>query len=149
MKLSRQEKIIELISANDISTQDELSSLLNELGYKATQATISRDIKSLGLRKVPFGTGQKYALPAARESGNEKYLRILNDGLVRLDQASNMVVIRTYSGMAMAVAAAVDELKLVQIVGSIAGDDTIMCACRSESDAAQLILDFHTLLKDI
>ena len=149
MKLSRQEKITELINTLDIGTQDELCSLLNNMGYKVTQATVSRDIKSLGLRKIPTDKGQKYALPAAVGSEKEKYLRIFSDGLVRFDQAANLVVIKTISGMAMAVAAAIDELELSQIVGSIAGDDTIMCACRSEQDAALLINNFQTLLKEV
>ena len=149
MKISRHEKIIELITSHDISTQEELCTLLNELGYKSTQATISRDIKSLGLRKVANGTVQKYALPVSRQPDKEKYLRIINDGLQKLDQAANLVIIKTIPGMAMAVAAAVDELQMSQIVGSIAGDDTIMCACRSDQEAVSLINDFRTLLKDI
>ena len=147
--MSRQEKIIELISTMEIGTQEELCAVLNDLGYKTTQATISRDIKSMRLRKVPTQSGQKYALPAVKETEKEKYLRIFSDALIRLDQASNLVVIKTIPGMAMAAAAAIDELNLDQIVGSIAGDDTIMCACRSDSDAALLIHNLEMLIKDI
>ena len=149
MKNSRQEKIIELINTSDISTQDELCTLLNQMGYKVTQASVSRDINSLGLRKIPCEKGQKYSLPSAPGSEKEKYLRIFSDGLIRFDQAANLVVIKTIPGMAMAVAAAIDELELSQIVGSIAGDDTIMCACRSEHDASVLINSFQTLLNEI
>ncbi|MCF0229113.1 MAG: arginine repressor, partial [Parasporobacterium sp.] len=77
----------------------------------------------------------------------DKYLRICSNGLIKMDQAMNLVVIKTFSGMAMAVAAALDELKMPEIVGSIAGDDTIMCACRSIEDAAQLMHDIDALLK--
>ena len=149
MKTSRQETILELIEAYEISTQEELTTRLNALGYKTTQATVSRDIKALQLKKVPGNSGQKYAVSETRAADREKYLRILNDGLVNLDQASNLVIIKTISGMAMAVAAAVDELKLAQIAGSIAGDDTIFCACRSAEDAASAIGTLELLLKDI
>lgn len=149
MKSSRHEKILELISQNEISTQEELTAKLNELGYKTTQATVSRDIKSLQLRKVPGQNGQRYTVPDNKPTDEERFLRILGDALLHMDQAANLVVIKTISGMAMAAAAAVDGLKLEQIVGSIAGDDTIMCACRSQQDAATLIETLNKLLKDI
>ncbi|MBQ9030472.1 MAG: arginine repressor [Parasporobacterium sp.] len=146
MKSSRQEKILELISTYEISTQEELTLRLNELGYKTTQATVSRDIKALNLRKVPGSKGQRYS-PADMSGGEDKYLRIFADSLTGMDQAANLAVIRTFSGMAMAAAAALDELHLEEIVGSIAGDDTIMCACRSEADAAALIARIRQLMK--
>lgn len=149
MKKSRHEKIIELINEREISTQEELTSLLNELGYKTTQATVSRDIRALHLKKVPARSGQKYAVSNTNPSSEDKYLRIFSEGLTGMDQASNIVVIKTISGMAMAVAAALDGLDLHEIVGSIAGDDTIMCACRSEEDAYQLISKLNTLLKGL
>ena len=144
MKSSRQEKILELITQYDISTQEELTSRLNELGYKTTQATVSRDVKHLRLRKVPTSGGQKYVFPGGDPDGREKYHRIFQDGLISIEPAGTIVVIKTISGMAMAVAAALDELKLEEIVGSIAGDDTVMCACRSEQDAQLLISRLKT-----
>ncbi|MBR3403440.1 MAG: arginine repressor [Parasporobacterium sp.] len=149
MKTSRQEKILELIELYDISTQEELTSMLNEQGYKTTQATVSRDIKALRLRKVPSPKGQKYISRDDAVDSREKYLRILAGGLVSMDQAGNLAVIRTIPGMAMAAAAALDELKLSELVGSIAGDDTIMCACRSNEDAGSLISRIQVLLKGI
>ena len=149
MKTSRQEKILELIELYDISTQEELTSMLNEQGYKTTQATVSRDIKALRLRKVPSPKGQKYISREDAVDSREKYLRILAGGLVSMDQAGNLAVIRTIPGMAMAAAAALDELKLSELVGSIAGDDTIMCACRSNEDAGSLISRILVLLKGI
>ena len=149
MKTSRQEKILELIELYDISTQEELTSMLNEQGYKTTQATVSRDIKALHLRKVPSPKGQKYISRDDSADSREKYLRIFSGGFVSMDQAGNLAVIRTIPGMAMAAAAALDELKLSELVGSIAGDDTIMCACRSDEDAASLISRIQILLKGI
>ena len=149
MKKTRHDKIIELITEYDISTQDELSALLNDAGFKTTQATVSRDIKSLGLRKVPGMSGQKYAMPEARDNEKEKYQLILKEGISGIEQAATLVVIKTIPGMAMAVAAAVDGLNFREIAGSIAGDDTIMCACRSEKDAHFLVAEFHLLLNEI
>lgn len=138
MKASRQEQILELIQKQDISTQEELTACLNEMGYKTTQATVSRDVKHLRLRKVPSAGGQKYVAPEVNEPGPEKYLRIFHEALVSIEPAATLVVIKTIGGMAMAVAAALDELKMEENVGSIAGDDTIMCACRSAEEASQL-----------
>ena len=147
MKKPRQEKILELISEYDISTQEELTSMLNALGYKTTQATVSRDIKSLQLKKAPSKNGQKYIYTGGTHTSRDKYLRIFSEGMTGMDQAANIVVIKTISGTAMAVAAALDELKMDEIVGSIAGDDTIMCACRSELEASGLISNINQLLK--
>ena len=147
MKSNRQERIIEIISEQEIATQEELVKVLNKDGYNVTQATISRDIKALHLEKVPSKKGSKYFYPESRVADQEKYLRILKDGYASIDQAGNMIVIRTVGGMAMAVAAALDNLKFREIVGSIAGDDTIMCATRSDSDAACAIGKIKTLIK--
>ena len=149
MKSSRQEKILELIEEREISTQEELTSLLNDLGYKTTQATVSRDIKALHLKKVPSGKSQKYVSRDEKTDSRNKSLRLLSNGVAGLDQAGNLTVIKTIPGMAMAVAAALDDLKLEEIVGSIAGDDTIMCACRTNADAEALITRIRILLKDM
>lgn len=139
MKANRQEKIIELIAENEVETQEELARLLNQAGFHVTQATVSRDIKALRLEKVASGKKSRYIYPEEKSSDRNKYLGIFKDGFIRMDQASNLVVIRTVSGMAMAVAAALDHLKLEEAVGTIAGDDTIMCATRSEKEAEHLI----------
>ena len=106
-----------------------------------TQATVSRDIRDLKLTKVPYEGGrQKYAVHQAVETEmNEKYIRILRDGYVSMDMAQNILVIKTVSGMAMAVCAAIDSLKWNEVVGSIAGDDTIMCVIRSMDDAVKIM----------
>lgn len=136
MKVSRHAKIIELISQYDIETQEELAEYLNNAGFKVTQATVSRDIRDLKLSKVSVGSGhQKYILHRMEEPGmSEKYMRVLKDGYVAMDMAQNILVIKTVAGMAMAVCAALDAMKWNEIVGSIAGDDTIMCAVRSIED---------------
>ena len=149
MKTSRQEKILELIKEQEISTQEELTGMLNGLGYKTTQATVSRDIKALHLKKVPGEKGQKYIATIDNVSDKDKYLQIFGNGLVSIKPAANLVVIKTISGMAMAVAAALDELRLKEILGSIAGDDTILCACASAEDAESVTKRLEQLLKDM
>ncbi len=139
MKATRQETILALIEEYDISTQEELTSRLNELGYKTTQATVSRDVKKLQLRKVPAsGGGQKYSSPDTLTSIPGRYHSIIMEGMLSAEQAAAIVVVRTSSGMAMAIAAALDELSFPELVGCIAGDDTIMCACRCPEDAQAL-----------
>ncbi len=135
MKSERHAKIVELIGKHQIETQEELARLLNENGFRVTQATVSRDIKELKLTKVPSANGgQKYDLVQQGDSVSEKYLHILKNGFVSMDMAQNILVIKTVSGMAMAVAAALDNLNWNEIVGCIAGDDTIMCAVRTVDD---------------
>ena len=141
MKVSRHAKIIELISQYDIETQEELAEYLNREGFKVTQATVSRDIRDLRLTKVAVdGSRQKYVVLAPeKDEMNEKYIRVLRDGYISMDMAQNILVIKTVSGMAMAVAAAVDAMKWHEVVGCIAGDDTIMCAIRTVEDTAAVM----------
>ncbi len=147
MKVGRQSKIIELINKHDIETQEELADLLNAAGYNVTQATISRDIRELKLTKVSTNLGkQKYIVLQNQESGMyDKYVRVLKDGFISMDMAMNIVVIKTVSGMAMAVAAALDHLHINGIIGCIAGDDTIMCAIKSLEDT-EYVMDKITKL---
>ncbi len=136
MKKSRHGKIVELIESYDIETQDELAEHLRDAGFQVTQATVSRDIRELKLSKVPTGEGkQKYVvLKQDDRHMGDKYIRVLRDGFVSMDMAQNILVMKTVAGMAMAVAAAVDAMKFKEIVGSIAGDDTIMMAVRTVED---------------
>ena len=136
MKNVRHKKILELIDKYDIDTQDELCGLLLKEGFSVTQATVSRDINTLHLYKKNLGGGrQKYAIDADNDHElDEKFRRVLTDGFVSIDMAQNILVIKTVSGMAMAVAAAVDSLKYSEIVGTIAGDDTIMMAIKTVDD---------------
>ena len=149
MKVNRHAKIVVLINKYQIETQEELADYLNQNGFRVTQATVSRDIRDLKLTKVPADNGrQKYAvLQTGQNDLGEKYIRILNDGFLSMDMAQNILVIKTVSGMAMAVAAALDAMKWNEIVGCIAGDDTIMCAVRSVDDTIILMEKIRKLLK--
>ncbi len=148
MKVSRHAKIIELIRQYDIETQEELAERLNQAGFKVTQATVSRDIRDLKLTKVAVeGKQQKYVVLKPDEEGmNEKYIRILSDGFVSMDMAQNILVIKTVAGMAMAVAAAIDAMNWKEVVGCIAGDDTIMCAIRSVEDTVEVMSKIRKLV---
>ena len=149
MKTGRQSKIIEIIQKNEVETQEELSEFLVREGYSVTQATVSRDIRELKLTKIPMNNGrQKYAiLNDATDDMSQKYARILRDGFVSMDMAQNILVIKTVSGMANAVCAALDSMQLQEIVGSIAGDDTIMCAIRTVDDTAALMKKIRKIVE--
>lgn len=135
MKTKRHSKIVELINSYDIETQEELAQKLEEGGFVVTQATVSRDIRDLKLSKVVTANGkQKYSLMPKQDGISEKYVRILGEAFVSMDMAQNILVVKTVSGMAMAAAAALDSMQMSEIVGCIAGDDTIMAAIRSVED---------------
>lgn len=141
MKISRHAKIVELINKFNVETQEELAECLNQSGFKVTQATVSRDIRDLKLTKVAMDGGkQKYVVMHKSEKDmSAKYMRILKDGYASMDMAQNILVIKTVSGMAMAVAAAIDAMNWSQVVGCIAGDDTIMCAIRSVEETVNVM----------
>ena len=149
MKSNRQQKIIELVDNYEIETQEELADRLKEEGFQVTQATVSRDIRALKLSKVSCGIGrQKYIAMKQKDTHlSEKYIRVLKDGFVSMDTAQNILVIKTVSGMAMAVAAAVDAMEMEEIVGSIAGDDTIMAAVRTTEDTKIVMDKISEILK--
>ena len=142
MKKSRHQRIKELVEQFEIETQEELADRLRGDGYTVTQATVSRDIRELKLSKIPMGNGrQKYTILMQSEHYlSDKYIRVLKDGFVSMDMAQNILVVKTVSGMAMAVAPAIDAMKLKEIVGSIAGDDTIMMAVKTAEDT-QCVMD--------
>ena len=142
MKKSRHEKIRELIGRYEIETQEELAERLKKEGYQVTQATVSRDIRELKLSKIPGEGGrQKYVVYENGDSQlGDKYTRVLKDGYASMDVAQSILVMKTVSGMAMAVAAAVDAMKMPEVVGCIAGDDTIMIAIRTADDTI-LVMD--------
>ncbi len=137
MRSDRQEEILSLIERYPIGTQDELRKYLKDEGYDVTQATLSRDIRKLGLTKAVNEAGKSvYRLPSGNavtyEAGLwDRYIRVLREGTISMDEAGNLLVIKTVSGMAMAVAAALDAMNLPEIIGSIAGDDTVMCAVKT------------------
>ena len=125
MKTKRQNEIIRLITSGDIETQEELASELRSLGYKVTQATVSRDIRALKLTKV---TGKD----------SERLTRILTDSLVNVDSSGNLIVVKTLSGSANVAAEALDNLGWPEILGTIAGDNTIFIVVRNETDTADI-----------
>ena len=137
LRTARHAKILEIISQKEIETQEELCQELNKLNYVVTQATISRDIRQLKLTKVPKENGgSRYAvLQNAPSEVGSRYARVLKDAYISVDLAKNILVIKTVSGMAMAAAAAFDEMNWNEIVGCIGGDDTILCVARDD-DAA-------------
>ena len=149
MKVERHSKIVELIGKYEIETQEELADYLNQAGFNVTQATVSRDIRELKLTKAPAESGkQRYMVLQNNGNFSDKYIRILQDGYLSMDMAQNILVIRTVSGMAMAVAAALDAIRFHEIVGCIAGDDTIMCAVRSVDDTILVMDKIRKLLQD-
>ncbi|MBQ8415550.1 MAG: arginine repressor [Clostridia bacterium] len=151
MKRNRQEKMMELISRYEIDTQDELIARLRENGYDVTQATVSRDIRELKIAKITTGKGTyRYVLPKQMETGSGmKFNSSLIDSIVTVDHAANIVVLKTYPGLANAVAVGIDSMNMQQILGCVAGDDTIMVVSRDE-ECAKIIADrFHTLMNNI
>ena len=149
MKVERHSKIVELIGKYEIETQEELADYLNKAGYQVTQATVSRDIRELRLSKVQAENGkQRYVVVQNSRSFSDKYIRVLKDGFVSMDMAQNILVIKTGTGMAMALAAALDAIHFHEIVGCIAGDDTIMCAARSVDDTILVMDKIRKLMED-
>ena len=151
MKIKRQNKIVEIISSGDVETQEELIERLRREGCDVTQATVSRDIKELGIIKISGkGSKYKYALPhsAHRDSRHisEKYKSILRETVIKVDYAINTVVVNTYPGMAAAAAAAIDGIGNENMIGSLAGDDTIFIVMRSEKLAMEFTENFRTTL---
>ena len=139
MKAMRHAQILKIIRREAVATQEELCAILNKEGYAVTQATVSRDIRELKLTKVSDGQKQRYVRFADQKDGSEDaFGRVFFDGTVTVDNAGNLLVIRTVSGMAMAVAAAIDAMDYEEMVGTIAGDDTVMCAVRTPQQALQL-----------
>ncbi len=151
MKSKRHAKILEIIRKYEVETQEELCEKLNQEGYSVTQATVSRDIRELKLTKVSTDGGrQKYmSISEKKEDMGEKFIRIFKDGFVSMDMAQNILVIKTVSGMAMALAAALDAMDFDEVVGSIAGDDTIMCAVRTAQDTANLMNRLRRMMSEI
>ncbi len=140
MKLERQAEILSLIHKYEIATQEELAARLVESGFEVTQATVSRDIREMKLTKVMGESGRlRYTLlqNQAKDTAG-KYVRVLRDAVTSLDTADNLLVVHTAPGMAMAAAAVIDEMKWGEIVGCIAGDNTIFCAVRSREEALQV-----------
>ena len=151
MKRNRQEKLLELISRYEIETQDELIERLRENGYSATQATISRDIRELQIAKMTTGRGTyRYVLlKHADPSPAVNFSAALIDSIINVQYAQNLVVLKTYPGLASAVAGGIDRMQANQILGCVAGDDTILIVTQDEDCARMLSEQVHDLLRGI
>ncbi len=140
IKNDRQQKITELISTYNISTQTELTNRLIEAGFDVTQATISRDLQEMRVIKTMLSDGTyKYTASGGEIKINDKLQTVFEQCLISVDYAINIVVLKTMSGAAQAVGYALDNFTWEEIVGSIAGDDTIMIVVRNEKSAKQLV----------
>ena len=139
MKNSRHTRILEIISEHVIETQDDLMEKLRESGYSVTQATVSRDIKQLGLVKTASKDGGYHYTASGGEgtAGESKLKNIMRETVLSAQNAENIVVVKTYSGMANAAAAAMDALAGETVIGSIAGDDTIFVVVRNDDEAVR------------
>ena len=149
MKSTRHTAIAEIIESRNIETQEELAEALRERGILVTQATVSRDIKELHLIKVLSETGgYKYAtLDKAEKGMNERFIRMFGESVLSVVCANNLVVIKTLTGSAHVAAEAVDSLKWPEILGSIAGDNTILVICRTNEEALQIVERFRSMMK--
>lgn len=148
MKKNRHAKILELIDRYDISTQEDLLAKLVECGVEVTQATVSRDIKELRLIKHPSVNGQyKYSLATSADEKYMKYYAIFSESVTMTDYAQNICLLKCHPGTAQAACAAIDALGLSEVLGTIAGDDTIFILCRTERAAQNTTREIETLLK--
>lgn len=147
MKQKRHTAILHLIGSQEITTQEELATCLREMGLQVTQATVSRDIKELQLTKVPGSRGvYKYAQPSAISGSQGHQYLILSKSVCSVCHAQNIVVIKTHAGMAQAAAAVLDSLLIEEIVGSLAGDDTIFCVTQDNKSAENLTQQIKSFL---
>ncbi len=148
MKAKRQETLLDIIRRERIDTQEELTSALREAGFPVTQATVSRDIKELRLIKTLGEDGRYHYTavePQRTQSSSAKLQTLFRDAVQSVDYAGNIVVVKCLSGTASAVCAAADSMQLPSIVGSLAGDDTIMLVVRTEAEAIRLSRTLHDM----
>lgn len=149
MKIARHTKILEIIENNTIETQDELAQRLRQCGFDVTQATVSRDIRELKLTKIATGNGrQKYCAIANSDSEvSERLIRVFKEAVIKMDYAQNMIVIKTLEGMGMAVGVALDNMQNSEILGTIAGDDTVFCVVRTHQQAVSMIEKLYRTIR--
>ena len=150
MKNNRQDKILEIIEAEPIETQEQLIERLASYGIKSTQATISRDIKQLHLVKEPAGQGRyRYAVSAHRTKLNfaDRLRTIFRESLLSADYANNIAVVKTMPGLAQGAASALDSMHINDMVGSLAGDDTVIIVMRDEDSARDFCEEIKEMLR--
>ena len=148
MKVARHAKILELIDNYDIETQDELAKKLQEAGFTVTQATVSRDIREMRLTKIATTKGkQKYAVTSGINSElAERSVRVFKEAVTKMDYAQNTIVIKTLAGMANAVGAAVENMQENDIIGTLAGDDTVFCLVKTQQQAAAIMERLYRII---
>ncbi len=148
MKVARHAKILELIDNYDIETQDELAKKLQEAGFTVTQATVSRDIREMRLTKIATTKGkQKYAVTSGINSElAERSVRVFKEAVTKMDYAQNTIVIKTLAGMANAVGAALDNMQENDIIGTLAGDDTVFCLVKTQQQAAAIMERLYRII---
>ena len=149
MKKLRQKALVDFIKSNVVDTQDDIQKMLEEQGFSVTQATVSRDIKDLRIIKSVDGNGVYryiYNEPQKIQNLEKKFIDIFYHSVIKIDSAMNDVIIKCHPGTASAACAAIDEIFSADVVGTLAGDDTILAITRSESDALYLVKKLHELL---
>ena len=151
MKTARQDKILDIISRYDVETQDDLINMLAKEGFAVTQATVSRDIKELKLTKVLTGRGTYRYVRGGHKIADSsvRFNNALADSIQRVDYANNLIVLKTLPGLAAAVATGIDAIHMVEILGCIAGDDTIMVVARDAESAAEIADKLKHIIKTI
>ncbi len=150
MKNSRQKKILELIEKYSIDTQEELLSRLRDAGYAATQATISRDIRDLKLVKAMTAVGvYKYIRPTKQENPVPRFNSALAESVIHVDAAGNLIVIRTYPGMAQPVASCVDAIGHEEVLGCVGGDDTVLVVIRDAQKSEEMCDKIRQMLNTL
>ena len=150
MRYTRQNKIIELIGSHEVETQEKLAELLRESGFDVTQATVSRDVKELGIIKALTKAGQyKYTMPeqAVRQTV-DSYTKIFKDTVQKVAATGNLVVVKTLTGCANAACEAFDSMEFSDILGSIAGENTFLVICGEPKSAQAVVARFEGLLND-
>ena len=147
MKNARQRKILEIIEQYEISTQEALIDKLSEFGFSSTQTTVSRDLRDLRITKAPTGRGTyKYASPTQfKQSNTPAHNSAFTDAVVKIDSAMNIVVLKTHPGMANAIAVCIESLGIKDVVGTVAGDDTLLMIMRTVEEAQDTLV----LLKEV
>lgn len=151
MRVSRHNKILEIIKTNDVERQDQLQQLLKDAGYDVTQATISRDIKELQLVKVQSKSGiSRYVANTNDDKPvSERFIKIFRETTLSYQAAQNLIVVRTLSGCSSAAAEAIDCLELEHIVGSVAGDNTLLIVVDEQSNVPEIIERFDQILNKL
>lgn len=149
MRYSRQNKILDIINTHEVETQDKLVSLLRKSGYKVTQATISRDIKELQLIKTLSSTGKyKYTIGVSVDQPiSDRFVKIFRETIQTVESSGNIIVVKTLSGCASAAGEAIDSLNFPNVIGSIAGDNTLLLVANDPSNVPALVSKFNEMIK--